>query len=561
MKKDYVLLNAFRLNDKLDGEDIRSFDDFLVADHGPLKIYDLSKEFPFDARLYVSEKEDKEPPWAGYLRNGFRELPKLINIITNRALLIIAIKFRDQKIHFAFSFGFGRFFLKSSSYVRNYGLIVALNAIYRGIPKKGTFDADLIQSLDIKTLSANTIHTRRQSNRRTAFEMFGVDIQRDILRAITGRPAGKTEWGTRISGSDALVLTCPVDFKDLGERCKLIETFYRRTDYREFLGWIDHIKPVTDPHLEEELESELLEKLKNKAGNLELAPPEIVDWDRIKYFLFSFVPDQRYEELDLRLFLEALDNKKKRAGLTIKQLKSAYRIEALDNSDELVGKWSVLQCLCGELPYKGQTYILEGNEFFAVDDKYRRDVDDYIGSIKEFRGKFPRCKANWSEDKFNEESGKLNKYLLLHKHNVSLPEKTTPIEICDLLSDDHCFIHVKPKFSSSTLSHLFSQGYISGELFCTSPDFRKETLDAIFASIKDKVKKAAVPSLLTRFASFKVNSINPREYKVVYAIIGDWEGQGFKDRLPFFSKLNLRKHAQDLRTMGFEVLCKRIQKP
>ncbi|MCX6562762.1 MAG: TIGR04141 family sporadically distributed protein, partial [Candidatus Aminicenantes bacterium] len=480
MKKNYVMLNAFRLHDTMDGEDIGTFDDFLVDDHGPLKIYDLRPGFPFKARLYVSGKEDKEPPWAEYLRSGFAELPKIINIVTNRALLIIAVKFGDQKIHFGFSFGFGRYFLKSSSYVRNYGLTVALNAIYRGIPKKGIVDFNLIQSLDVKTVSANTIHTRRQSNRRTAFEMFGVDIQRDILRSITGRPAGETEWGTRISGSDAVTIACPVDFKDLGERCKLIETLYRRTDYKDYFSWIDHIKVVTDPRLKEELESEMQAKLiKKDIGNLELAPPEIVDWDRIKCFRFSFDPDQTYEELELGPFLAALDSKEKLKGLSIKQLKSVYRIEALDNNDEPVGNWNALQCLCGELSYKNQSYILEGNDFSAVDDRYRKDVDTYVESIKEYVGKFPKCAAKWHEDDFNIESGKYSEYLLLHKQNVRLPEKTTPIEVCDLLSDDHCFIHVKPKFSSSTLSHLFSQGYISGELLCTSPDFRKQTLAAI----------------------------------------------------------------------------------
>jgi uncharacterized protein (TIGR04141 family) len=563
MKKGYVLLNAFRLYDTMDGKEIETFDEFLIDDPGPLKTYDLSNEFSFKARLYVSEKEEKEPAWVPYLRNGFINLPKLTNIIINRALMIIGIKFRNKVIHFALSFGFGRYLLKSSSYIRNYGLIVALNAIYKGDPKKGIIDPNLIQSLDIKTISANTMHTRRQSNRKATFEMFGVDIQRDILRSITGRPSEETEWGTRISGSDALTVNCPVDFKDLGERCGWIETLYRKTNYKDYFSWIDNIKVVTDPHLKEDLESDLLAKLKKKeAGNMELAPPEIVDWDRIKSFRFSFDPGQPYEELELDHFLAALESKDKLEGLSIKQLKITYRIEALDNNDEPVGNWNALQCLCGELSYNKQTYILEGNDFFAVDDTYRKDVDKYIDEIKEYKGQFPKCEADWYEDDFNTKAGEQKEYLLLHKQPVRLPEKTTPIEICDLLSADRCFIHVKPKFSSSELSHLFSQGYISGELFYTSPDFRRATLKAITKAMKAKTKGASSASTLAdKFATFEAGSINPWDYKVVYTIIGNWDGKGFKDKLPFFSKLNLRKFAHDLRSMGFEVLCKRIQKP
>lgn len=562
MKKGNFLLNVFRLHDTIDGVSVRSFEDFLVEKRSPLKTYVLSPAFPFKARLFVSEKETNEPPWAGYLRGGFMDLPNLINVITNRALLIIAVKFGRQNIHFGISFGFGRYLLKPSSYIRNYGLKVALNAIYHGISKKTGVDTDLIQSLDIKTVAANTIHTRRQSNRRTALEMFGVDVQRDILRFISGRPSAEDDWGTRISGSDALTIGCPVDFNHLGERCRLIETYYRRKDYKEYAAWIDHLKPVTDPLLKQELESELLAMLikpVTETGNLELAPPEIVDWDRIKCFRFSFAPERTYGELELESFLAALEEKGKRPELTIKQLRSSYRIEALDNNDQPVGEWSALQCLSGEFSYKGQTYIIEANDFSAVDEQYRKDVDRYIGSLQEYQGKFPDCKATWDEDDFNVNSGKLPNYLLLHKHNVSMSDKTTPIEVCDLLSDDHCFIHVKPKFSSSTLSHLFSQGSISGELFCTSPEFRKETLKAISSAVHKKAKKPTATRLLESFATFKAESINPREYKIVYAIIGNWKGKLLEERLPFFSKLNLRRSAQDLRALGFDVMCRRIQ--
>jgi uncharacterized protein (TIGR04141 family) len=39
------------------------------------------------------------------------------------------------------------------------------------------------------------------------------------------------------------------------------------------------------------------------------------------------------------------------------------------------------------------------------------------------------------------------------------------IEICDLLSTDRVFVHVKAKTKSSTLSHLFAQGLNSAQAF------------------------------------------------------------------------------------------------
>jgi uncharacterized protein (TIGR04141 family) len=546
----------------LDGEKVRSFDDFLV-DPGSLKAYDLGGEHSFKAKLYVPEQEEKEPAWVAYLRDGFSDLPRITNVTTNRALMIIGINYGTKEIHFGFPFGFGRYLLKSSSYVRNFGLKVALNAIYKEGPRKRIVDTNLIQSIDIKTVSANTMHTRRQSNRKATFEMFGVDVHRDILRSVTGRPAGETEWGTRISGSDALTINCPVDFKDLGDRCRIIERLHLKSEYREYFSWIDNIKAVTDPRLKENLGSCLLDRLKRKeVGNIELAPPEIVDWDRIKNFRFSVNPKQTYRELGLACFLAALETEHKLSGLSIKQLKNTYRIEALDNNDELIGNWTALQCLSGELTYDGRTYILEGNDFFAVDGKYQKDIDKYIDSIKEYSGKLLKCKAGWSEDDYNRAVGDRKEYLLLHKQDIRLPGRTSAIEICDLLSDDKSFIHVKPKFNSSTLSHLFSQGYVSGELLCSNPDFRRETLKAIGKALKAKTGSASSASVSgKKYTTFGPGSINPQEYKIVYAIIGNWENKGFKDRLPFFSKINLRKCAADLRSLGFQVYCKRIHKP
>src|SRR5699024_8218801 len=43
-------------------------------------------------------------------------------------------------------------------------------------------------------------------------------------------------------------------------------------------------------------------------------------------------------------------------------------------------------------------------------------------------------------------------------------------ELCDLLSDAKHLIHVKPWTSSSTLSHLFSQGRISAETIINIPE-------------------------------------------------------------------------------------------
>src|SRR5205807_6335199 len=109
--------------------------------------------------------------------------------------------------------------LRNESYYRNYGLRVALNAIY---PKRSDGERaypNRLRSVDSRTVGANTFRTRRQVDRQTDFESFEIDIDRDLLGALTGEPSDIKLWGRRIDGSDAVHFTRPVPFDNLGAIC------------------------------------------------------------------------------------------------------------------------------------------------------------------------------------------------------------------------------------------------------------------------------------------------------------------------------------------------------
>ncbi|WP_340673733.1 DUF6119 family protein [Brevibacillus agri] len=113
------------------------------------------------------------------------------------------------------------------------------------------------------------------------------------------------------------------------------------------------------------------------------------------------------------------------------------------------------------------------------------------------------------------------------------------------LKGDKKLIHVKPWDSSSTLSHLFSQGRVSAELLIQEIEFRKLTrqkisgLDISFVNVIEE------------------NFFNPREYEIVFAII-DPSNNPLRERLPFFSKLNMMQNVKYLRNLGFSVTLKKI---
>lgn len=52
--------------------------------------------------------------------------------------------------------------------------------------------------------------------------------------------------------------------------------------------------------------------------------------------------------------------------------------------------------------------------------------------------------------------------------------------------------------------------------------------------------------------------IIPNNYEVVYAIVAKWHDRDFVDALPFFSKVNLRWHTENLHRMGYRVSIKKV---
>src|SRR6266481_5452394 len=115
------------------------------------------------------------------------------------------------------------------------------------------------------------------------------------------------------------------------------------------------------------------------------------------------------------------------------------------------------------------------------------------------------------------------------------------IEICDLLSLDRDFIHVKAKTKSSTLSHLFAQGTTSAQAF----------RDARFRQLAAAVCPATHQQLFT------APDIRVADHAITFAVITRFEG-AVKDALPFFSKQSLVNATRTLRDMGYRVYTKKI---
>ncbi|MDQ0537510.1 uncharacterized protein (TIGR04141 family) [Curtobacterium flaccumfaciens] len=127
------------------------------------------------------------------------------------------------------------------------------------------------------------------------------------------------------------------------------------------------------------------------------------------------------------------------------------------------------------------------------------------------------------------------------------------IEVCDLLSTDGEFIHVKRKARSSTLSHLFAQGSVSATAYFSDPRFREQ--------VQEAVAKAAGPSAASEWAAALPSAGSEpmrSNFSVTYVVIANSSRAG-TDWLPFFSKLNLMQHGRRVRNeLGLKVSIVRV---
>jgi len=304
------------------------------------------------------------------------------------------------------------------------------------------------------------------------------------------------------------------------------------------------------------LEEEVILRLQEgETESLELSPPDIIDSDQIASFEFHFSSSKRrknpvtsYPDLCLNDYLGEVDSRSKRQNLR-SDILSRHSVYAIDSDGTEAGHWAVWKCLFGEFKLDGKSYILDEGEFFEVASDYIADLNAAIDGIPESSVELPDSRPALDEATYNRETANSSrKFILLDRENISVKDQATPVEICDLLSDDRKIIHVKRHLKSASLSHLFSQGLVSADLLQMNSEFREKAHRKVEKIVSDR----------QGFDFFNQPIFNPRDFEITYAVIADWKGRKFSEAFPFFTKGNLREVEANLRSRGFRVTLSQI---
>ncbi len=525
-----------------------------IKDISDLDISSIDSSIGYNAKLFIKQGEEKPPGWEAFLKPGFPDL-SLPESCSHSGALILSQTQSGKRRWFACTFGAGRFLINPARIQRNFGLKATLNAVYAdGVPDD---EGDRIRSVTAKTVSHNTLHTKRQTDSNALFEFFGVDADVDFLKNVTGKPFD-TSLGSMMTGADSVTVRIEKSIDELDEICLILHDLSIDDNYKERFEWIDKILSISDSQLKDELLELVASRIRdNDLEGLTLTIPRILNWEEVHHLEASWLPDQEFQEVKIDQLVSFLDDEDILQDFEGEHLKKKFTLYAIDDKDEQLGGGPLNKCVAGEIEHNGLTYILSEGDFFEIEPNFMEALDREIKDIPKSTADLPSSPGDKKEGDYNiDAANHSDTHLLLDKKTVRISSRTSPIEICDVLTADKQMVHVKRKLSSSSLSHLFSQGFVSSDLLVTSADYRKACVKKIDEAANER--KLGVASYRNQFNFIKTDSVNPSEIEVVYAIAVNWKGRSLEEALPFFSKVNLRRFSKDLRRMGYKVTHSRI---
>jgi uncharacterized protein (TIGR04141 family) len=475
--------------------------------------------------LFTTAVPAHAPKWADYLDpHTSSDLKAVLFSASASAVLVLEAAERI----FTVTFGQGRHLLETDNFVQDFGLKVVLN----------TVAPDQLKSIDAKTIDETAVHTRRDVSRDSSFAAFNLDPSRDLLRAVTGTPSDPT-LAHRLTGSDALGIQTREQVPGLATLAARLLEAYKDDTYKENFDFIDFLRPERSHARKLELDEELVASLNDadKLTDIHLAAPETLDWLDNDGFGYSTPHGGDRKDADPRIsaYLELYEG----SEIDLAQLKSD-RLVALRASDEgIANQWSIYKCLVYQVELDEYLYVLSAGEWFRVARDYRTRVEDEVNTLAKCTD-LPDADAGADEDAYNKKAADALGALCLDKKLIydGGPDK---MEVCDVLTDGGRLIHVKFRGSSSTLSHLFSQGTNSAERLLTDEEFRKKTramigkLDPDYAEVipLERPKSAA-------------------DHEITFAVVTRSKRKT-PFTLPFFSVISLRAAARRLQAFGFPV--------
>ena len=472
--------------------------------------------------LYARPSHTTPPSWLRFFEGSVDAKDLRLRNASCSAVLIA--DFGERRV--ALTFGHGRHLLKEGVVEPAFGLRVALNAI----------DPERIRTLDRDSLGVIGRRTREQVSSEGSITAFELDVDQDLVRAVTGRARDEGLGGT-VTGADSLGMTPPASFSDLPVLVSRVLGLYDSEEYRKYFDWIDHIGRIRDPALVSTLDDALVARMRARdVERMWLAVPVVLDWRKVHGFRYAgWRSSDTFDDVFMADFLGAYPSL---AALSVDALRR-IRVLCIDaETDAVTYKWPLYDCIYSEIEKGGRQYLLNAGEWYLVDRDFVSEVNTAVQKIlgRPSTVTLPAY-SDASEEEYNKRvcSSDKARFALMDRKAIPYSGQHSKIEFCDIFTRDKAMIHVKRYAGSSVLSHLFAQGVVAAEAFAQDPVFRNKV-------------NAALPQ------AFRLNDpdeqLDPREYEVVFGIVSRSPEE--EVRLPFFSRVTLRNAHRRLSGIRFK---------
>ena len=471
--------------------------------------------------LFVKPPKPHPPAWAEFFQDHI-DPAELGRVSSTSAVFLL--KTLDRI--FAIAFGQGRYLLVPDSWEERFGLKTVLNSI----------EPDRLRSLDKRTFDALSTQSRIQSNREGAAPDFGLDIEQDLVRAVTGKPSDEN-FGRMLSGMDSLHCSVRVTLDSIKPVLRQYLAKSESDDYRKSFPWVDHIAEVTDRTVIASLDEAMVAVVNGTRDRCWLCVPEIINWANTSGFRYSLTSRApAYSDLHFEGFFESFN-----APVDLEALKRR-RASRVDNQGIVLDDWAIYRCVYCELDHEGKSYVLSGGKWYRIDSDFVESVNEFYAALPRYDDDLPEYN-DADEGKYCERvaEGAGDRFALMDKKLIPIGGAHGKVEFCDLFTARKDLIHVKRYGASSVLSHLFSQGVVSGEAFRADADYRSEALKLLPAEYRFFDAKAALAA---------------SDYQVVFAVISDKQGDL---KLPFFSRVNIRHACRRLNAFGYKTALAKIK--
>lgn len=476
--------------------------------------------------LYAKPNPSHPPSWESFFP---AEVPRDIlgESASSGAVLLTTVEDR----RYALTFGTGRYLLREDCYEERFGLRIVLNSV------------ESVRSIDKDSFDAINGKTRTQASKDSPMGLFGFDVERDLLKVVTGTPPASLDLGDRLTGMDAIYVLSGTTIDRLPDLLRRLNYQSRLETYKDGqFAFVDNIRPISESEKIETLDAVLFEMLQeppeNRAAGLDFILPGIVDFKEIQYFAYhDYVRSpSRYHDIGINSFLDAARANNWPLDTGSLRQRPIFSVDANDEFHKLA---TAYRCILGEFSHEGTKYILSEGKWYAIADSFLDGVNDFVRDQPRYDG-LPVyaegiTESKYEEKDYNRDVAANGTGFLNFDRKLLRPESNQEFEFCDLYTEKDGFkdiIHVKIGKSSSALSHLFSQGTVSAETFKMFADCRRQLNDHLLPAHM----RLADPNA----------ELNLPEYRIVFAVVRK-AGSG----LPFFARVNLRQAFRAIKNWGF----------